>query len=1083
MQQATYASVEHVAWERSIRWDAPADEESGGAPPAIGGDARVESGAWVGAVRWDGEGAAAREPPIAAAAEDRSRAYREPAGSRTRRRAQGAHKLPKAANARPAQLHRFISADTSDRSQRLFHRPRMGRDLLKAPWRLASAARAGGHGRQLRAASLDQVRAEDLRAADGSLFVGELSEERPGLVANPGMSFALCRLRRGFEKNDSEEEDDRAGVTVDLSTEPSPLLGDLPEPGNELLACVSGLVRQPAFPHACDSFLLCLRPQARRRKGDGPEIVEKEWTCRSLKNHVVACLGQGEPRLEVPPCGSKRYAALQEPLCAFHISRTLLAKSSAAKGDVKNATFPASDLGRALFACAPAPLALVKRAAAEVADRARDAYGEPAKSTEGEDLWTHRAQAVRPDDVALRFAPEDVCAYESASASFKRLQRLGLRKPQLLGGPAGVAPACRKLFEVKRAADARAKDLDARAAGVAGPLSLRDLARAARQRCIHVEATLRAAMRVHEELSLAPAHLTSGFVDAHLQPKQHAVLRLEGPGDPSGCGNAFSFARSTLRELCRGDVIHKQSSQSAKEAYEEHVNTIARRQRHVLSGDGLDDDVVEDDALRDLRGGFVGRGARGPYANSSAYDAARAQKLRDQLKGRRGGASGRRSPGPDDNDDLEDLEADLEQDLLQDEAKDEDERQLDAFRRALQQETNVQEQSGPPKFLVRRITRRLVHGREVVSVGFVNLSLEVERVARRTQVSLAQNADDLFLGDLDDLNDAARPAPKKLTLRLPPEAQRPRKTGAVKLNLTKLRGRADDYRAEAKRQKAEAQRAEALAYHRPVAKREGPRADAQNKPHVQLAKFLREECLNPLYARPLCRPFVRPVNTKQFPLYKAKISRPMDLSTIKSRLERYTYRDREGFMSDIDLIAANSIAFSGPEHPISKEALAMARAARAACDSFDDELGALERATKSMMAAAPKRRRASPAPAAPASAPAGPPPPRITFAGIGRAPLFGNTPPTSPPPQLAQPGIQRQAPTAAAAPLLRVAAARPLSTSPPPSTPFLAAALAEDSSSGEDEAVGGGAVPVPSPPPMPPPDGVPPLGGGTGYIN
>ena len=36
-------------------------------------------------------------------------------------------------------------------------------------------------------------------------------------------------------------------------------------------------------------------------------------------------------------------------------SDALLAKSSAAKGDVKHATFPASDLGRALFASAPAP--------------------------------------------------------------------------------------------------------------------------------------------------------------------------------------------------------------------------------------------------------------------------------------------------------------------------------------------------------------------------------------------------------------------------------------------------------------------------------------------------------------------------------------------------------------------------------------------------------------------------------------------------------------------------------------------------------------------------------------------------------
>ena len=73
-----------------------------------------------------------------------------------------------------------------------------------------------------------------------------------------------------------------------------------------------------------------------------------------------------------------------------------------------------------------------------------------------------------------------------------------------------------------------------------------------------------------------------------------------------------------------------------------------------------------------------------------------------------------------------------------------------------------------------------------------------------------------------------------------------------------------------------------------------------------------------MYARPGCRPFVRPVSTKTFPLYKTKIAKPMDLSTIKSRLERYVYRDREGFMADMDLIATNSITFNGPEHPISR---------------------------------------------------------------------------------------------------------------------------------------------------------------------
>ena len=55
----------------------------------------------------------------------------------------------------------------------------------------------------------------------------------------------------------------------------------------------------------------------------------------------------------------------------------------------------------------------------------------------------------------------------------------------------------------------------------------------------------------------------------------------------------------------------------------------------------------------------MGRGARGPYATSSGYDAAKAQKARDQNKRRKGGSHGRRSPVEAD-DDLEDLEDDPE---------------------------------------------------------------------------------------------------------------------------------------------------------------------------------------------------------------------------------------------------------------------------------------------------------------------------------------------------------------------------------------------------------------------------------------
>ena len=239
-----------------------------------------------------------------------------------------------------------MSADTANRARELFHRPRVDHRLLRAPLRLAARGRSAAQrgARQLRRGRWTRSAPRTSGRATATCSWGSF-EERPGLVATPGMSFALCRLRRGVDGGASDDDDDRDGVAVDLGMEaPSPLLGDLPEPGRELLVGVSNLQRRPVFPHASRDFLLCLRPRLRKDLGKAAEVA---WTCRPLRKHVVAALGQGEPRIEVPPAGSKRYAALQEPLAAFHIARALLAKSSAAKGDVKHATFPASDLGRA----------------------------------------------------------------------------------------------------------------------------------------------------------------------------------------------------------------------------------------------------------------------------------------------------------------------------------------------------------------------------------------------------------------------------------------------------------------------------------------------------------------------------------------------------------------------------------------------------------------------------------------------------------------------------------------------------------------------------------------------------------------
>ncbi|KAG5678274.1 hypothetical protein PVAND_007963 [Polypedilum vanderplanki] len=70
-------------------------------------------------------------------------------------------------------------------------------------------------------------------------------------------------------------------------------------------------------------------------------------------------------------------------------------------------------------------------------------------------------------------------------------------------------------------------------------------------------------------------------------------------------------------------------------------------------------------------------------------------------------------------------------------------------------------------------------------------------------------------------------------------------------------------------------------------------------------------------------PFLLPVNTKQFPTYKKVIKHPMDLSTIKKRLQDMTYKARDEFVSDIRLIFDNCEIFNEDDSPVGKAGFGM----------------------------------------------------------------------------------------------------------------------------------------------------------------
>jgi len=65
-------------------------------------------------------------------------------------------------------------------------------------------------------------------------------------------------------------------------------------------------------------------------------------------------------------------------------------------------------------------------------------------------------------------------------------------------------------------------------------------------------------------------------------------------------------------------------------------------------------------------------------------------------------------------------------------------------------------------------------------------------------------------------------------------------------------------------------------------------------------------------------PFLYPVPLKQFPTYKKIVKAPMDVSTIRKKLNDGMYKSREEFKRDVNLIFANCEIFNEDDSPVGK---------------------------------------------------------------------------------------------------------------------------------------------------------------------
>lgn len=82
----------------------------------------------------------------------------------------------------------------------------------------------------------------------------------------------------------------------------------------------------------------------------------------------------------------------------------------------------------------------------------------------------------------------------------------------------------------------------------------------------------------------------------------------------------------------------------------------------------------------------------------------------------------------------------------------------------------------------------------------------------------------------------------------------------------------------------------------------------ERRPHVIFANRL-EEIRNAAESRPTSGPFHKPVTRKQIPRYHEVIANPMDLSTIRDKIQKHKYATADQMLKDFHLMKNNALKF------------------------------------------------------------------------------------------------------------------------------------------------------------------------------
>lgn len=130
-----------------------------------------------------------------------------------------------------------------------------------------------------------------------------------------------------------------------------------------------------------------------------------------------------------------------------------------------------------------------------------------------------------------------------------------------------------------------------------------------------------------------------------------------------------------------------------------------------------------------------------------------------------------------------------------------------------------------------------------------------------------------------------------------------------------------------------------------------PRQSANRRradPVVTLSTIF-EQVLNEMRDMPNTHPFLAPVSAKAVPDYGKIIKQPMDLQTIREKLRSKTYRSREEFLLDVDLIVKNSQLYNGPKSTLTMTAQSMLDHCLRRLAEKEDKLMRLEKAINPLL--------------------------------------------------------------------------------------------------------------------------------------